>query len=327
MISSYIALDYKCNHNCICCPISTFDKMYAPLRYEILEKQIIDLCNSVDKCLKSKIHIVISGGEPTINKDFLPFLKLLFINKIHVTVLSNASSCADNDYVNKLLELLNTHEANDKFNYVSAIHSLDAVLHDKITNVSGSLAQTMKGLDNLIKVGISVTVKHIMNKMTYESMPETFSYLDKHFPENVRFQFCNMDYCGKCLKNLDDLFLTLDKIQPYFEKTLDLLEVENIKRKSHISQQLRKISIIEVPLCMTDPYYWKYYKVPKGNLSVYIAPNDKNIENKSLDVQSECGTYYEPCIACDVKNWCQGVWRSAYRIAGESLLRPINTIV
>lgn len=322
----YIALGYDCNHKCVCCPLTTFDRLHTPLGYEQLEALIFDFCKEfkiVEEAKdsdSSRPYVVISGGEPTLYKDFLKVLDVLARNHADITVLSNASTCADKEFVRQMKHILGPGGM-DRFEYVTAIHSSSPSLHDDMTGTVGSLWQTVKGLDHLVEQGFHVTLKHIINKLTYRTMEDTFRYLDKHFPVEVKFQLCSMDYNGRCAKNMDRLFVCFDELQPYVESVLDLLEESNKKRKQN---KKRTVCLFETPLCLTDPYYWKFYTTLSGNLSRYIAPNDESEEKCSKDISSSCGTFYKPCNSCIVKPWCQGAWRSAYEYGGNRLFRPIK---
>lgn len=316
MGNSYIAMNYKCNHDCICCPLSTYDRLHAPLDYKILKQQILNIAKN-----NKNLSFTISGGEPTIHENFFELLNLLSRVNADITILSNATSCSDKDFVKRIIDSL-TYDYNlSKLHYVTAIHSTDSKVHDKITQVNGSLKETLRGLNNLNDNNIGITIKHIMNKLTCESMPNTFEDLANSFSNNVEFQFCSMDYTGRCKKHIEELFIKFSELQPYLEKTIDLFELN----KNNIG---RELSIFESPLCMVDPYYWKYFIPHNEILSSYIAPNDESENNISNNVLSQCNTNYENCKNCDVKELCGGVWESAYNIGknDNEYLRPVKVL-
>ena len=315
MTSSYIAMNYKCNHNCICCPLSTFDRLHSKLDYEILKKQIVDIIAENG----GNGHFTISGGEPTIDNNFIDLISYLAKLGLDVSVLSNASSCEDKDFVKRIIDAFGENYDKSKFSYVTAIHSNEEKIHDYMTGVTGSYLQTMRGLDNLADADINITIKHIMNKYTCSTMVNTFDYLNYHFLENVEFLFCSMDYTGRCSKNIDKLFIDYQELKQHLEDTLDNLEQSKINRK---------IFVTESPLCMTDPYYWKYYLMHEEFLSTYIAPNLETRYNKGENVVNDCNTNYSSCQDCDVKNYCGGIWSSAYELGKnhKNFLRPVKVL-
>lgn len=302
MNSSYLAVGYTCNHKCICCPLTTYNTLHKPLSLEDIK-----IIVSKPEFQTEPKHVIISGGEPMLHPDFFNILDHLFKNEFAITIFTNASQCAKKDFVAKIKSIV----PNDRIDIVTAIHSNLPQIHDKITGVNGSLFETLEGLDNLIDVGIPITIKNILSKLTIKTLSQTFMYLDEHFRTNTSFQFCSMDYSGKANKNIEELFVTMEEIQPYLEETLDFLEVKQ-----------RKFSIIETPLCSTDPYYWKYFEIQKGNLDAYIAPTESN-QFLNTKFESQCGAYYKECDQCSVQKWCPGTWVTAYQYQQKGLLSPI----
>ena len=303
MENSYIAMNYKCNHNCMCCPLSTFDRLHKRLDYKILRQQILEMKDKYGE----NIHFTISGGEPTIDENFLDLMKELGEFNPYITILSNASSCKDKDFVKRLIDNLGENYDLNRLDYITAIHSCEPKIHDSITGIDGSFTETMEGIENLSEFYINITIKHIMNKKSFKTMNKTFEYLSKKFNNFVDFQFCSMDYVGRALKNKDELFINFRELEPYLEETIDTFE----KNRNNCG---RRLTIYETPLCAIDPYYWKYYLIHRKILSTYIAPNDESLYNKSKNVISECNTNYRECQNCDVKDYCSGVWRSSYDI-------------
>lgn len=320
MASSYLAVGYTCNHKCICCPLTTYDRLHRPLSLDeitdrldrILSVSAID-CVRKDALETESNHITISGGEPMLHRDFLRVLQIAAEKGFSVTVLTNSSQCRNRELAQKISEIM----PKGKFDIVTAVHSSHPAVHDSITGVEGSLLETLEGLDNLVEAGVPVTIKHIFNRISLPGLLNTFTYLEMHYPPKVSFQFCTMDYSGMAAKNVDRLFVTMKEIRPQIEKLLDLLESRMVKK--------RNISFIESPFCMTDPYYWKYFRTGSGHLTAYAAPNTEE-RKVAFEVDSECGTWYEPCQACAVRKWCSGTWKSAYKYGKEQLLDPVLEI-
>lgn len=306
MSSSYLALGYECNHNCICCPLTTYDRLHKQLGLEEIKRRI-----GLIKQESKEKYIVLSGGETMLHPEFLRILEYVLNEGFYVTVLSNSSKCQNPKFVESLKNIM----LENKLNIVTAIHSSNPSVHDKITGKKGSLLETLEGIDNLVMAKIPVTIKHIFNRVSLPSLIETFQYLERHYPPQIGFQFCTMDYSGRACKNIKELFVPIQELKEPVEKLLDFLEMRMSKK--------RRISFIESPLCMTDPYYWKYFSFLSKGLDTYIAPNTDEKE-VSYNIVSECGTFYEPCLECAVRKWCAGTWKSAYAYQQKNFLSPIH---
>lgn len=305
MGTSYIAIGYDCNHKCMCCPLTTYDRLHKRLQLDEIRERI-----SLIKKQDEKAHIVLSGGEPMLHPDFLEILEYVVNEGFDITVLSNSTCCKDREFVEKIRQIAPACG----FDIVTAIHSSTPSIHDRLTGVDGSLLETLEGIDNLVEAGIPVTIKHIFNRISLPTLIETFKYLEQHYPPQVGFQFCTMDYAGRAGKNVEELFITMQDIRKQIEPLLDYIETRMVR--------CRSISFIETPYCLTDPYYWKYFNNASGGLDAYIAPNT---DERQIDyeVGSECGAFYEPCTECAVKKWCAGTWKTAYKYGTTKLLNPI----
>ena len=316
MNNSYIALGYKCNHNCLNCPLSTFDRLHGQLESEVIKRNINKLISNGED-----LHITISGGEPTLNPNFLEVLEMLGKSNSYITILSNATKCKDKDFVNSIIESLGYDYDYNRLRYVTAIHSLNKNIHDRLTGVNGSFDETIKGLENLDEKNIQVIIKNIMNKVTAVDMKDTLDYLCNHFSNNISFELCATDYSGRCKKNINELYISFEELEPFVEESLDLYE-------KNINNCGKKLEIIETPLCLLDPYYWKYYNINKGNNITYIAPNNESLDNISENKYSSCNTNYIECQSCDVRQYCSGIWNSTYDIEPnkEKIIRKIKTI-
>lgn len=329
-MDAYIALGYKCNHKCKCCPLSTFDRLHAELEYDIIKQQISAIIDE-NKIRNDKLHVVISGGEPFLNANIYNVLSILLKNNAYVTILTNASLLKEKAVLENLKEVLynNKINYNNRLEIVTAIHSSDNDVHDWITGCKNSFWDSIEGLDNMTALKIAVTVKIILHKKSVDNLMETVKYLDEHFPVSVGLQFCGMDYCGNANKNVQDLKVSFSKIQPILETVLDYIENKNQSRSCVGERRERNITILEAPLCMLDPYYWRYYILPPRNETLYLAPNSYDAQlgkqNELSVAKRSCDCRYNECRECDVISICQGCWESAYHYI-DNLLHAIKKI-
>ena len=312
-MDAYLALGYKCNHSCKCCPLTTYDRLHAEFTKEEIFERIYSI--QIKQEADSQKNVTVSGGEPFLNENAFLVLKELLANNVRVTVLTNATCLSLSDYQKQLKSLIQQYK-NKYFRIVTAIHSSNNEKHDYLTNCDGSFWETIKGLEFASSLPISVTVKIIINKLNYTDLKNTVAYIDEHFPMNVDIQFCGMDYSGRAEKNVGELFIGFREIQPYFEEAIDFIMNLNSKREPQ-----RKISVMELPLCLCDPYYWSGFLVPSKQKSFYLAPNADSKE-KTVFAEPQCGAFYNECENCKVNHICYGTWKSTYRIKND-LLRTI----
>lgn len=305
MRTIYLALDYKCNHNCMICPLSTFDKLHKPLSME-------DVKNTVEaNDLGAGGRVVLSGGEPCLSPLFFDTVKYIMDKGLGITMLSNVSCFADMDFLRRFEKIVDK----GRFDIITALHSSNAELHDEITGCLGSHVTSLAAIGNLIQNDFHVTIKHIVSKKTYKGLPLLARMISNKYPPTVDFQLTAMDFCGRAGKNSDELYVNPFEMQDYIEQVLDVFQGEHIKRK---------ITLLEFPFCWIDPYYWKYVITKPTASMLYSAPNLENEQRFTEDVDGQCHTV-EQCSDCIMKKYCFGVWESAYRLKRSEIIKNITT--
>ncbi len=81
----------RCNFNCSYCNIFTHDNFSPHLSLEVCKKTIDTLIEKTDK----KIFMSLTGGEPTVNPDFMEIIKYMHERIDHINVTTNGSRKID----------------------------------------------------------------------------------------------------------------------------------------------------------------------------------------------------------------------------------------
>ena len=158
MRTIYLALDYKCNHNCMICPLSTFDKLHKPLTME-------DVKNAIEtNHLGDGDRVVLSGGEPCLSELFFDTVKYIMDHGLGITMLSNVSCFSDVEFLRRFEMIVDK----SRFDIITALHCSCPDLHDEITGCCGSHAMSLTAIGNLIQHNFHVTIKHIVSNKTYK---------------------------------------------------------------------------------------------------------------------------------------------------------------
>lgn len=122
--SVHIEIANECNERCIHCYIPHDKKnkiLPSDLFYKVLEEgRKLNI-----------IHVSISGGEPLLHKDFIPFLQKCRELDLSVNVLSNLTLLND--------MIIDEMKKNPLLSVQTSIYSMNPQVHDSITNKSGSL--------------------------------------------------------------------------------------------------------------------------------------------------------------------------------------------
>lgn len=304
MKGAYIAIGYMCNEHCSFCPCSD------GLKHECVMFPTSELIDRIEKlkCLGIE-RLTISGGEPTLHKDFIDIIAYTQNIGLEVFVLSNSERFCDKDFVGDMSSKVDMK----KLRLITTLHSQTAAEHEKANCTSGSYKRTIGGLDNMIAEGVDVTIKHCITKSNYKELFDFYVYYDKRFPESVDIQLCSIDYCGIDKELLEQHMLTFTELRPYLEQMFDM----HIKREQEGSK--RKIYCINMPLCSADVFYWRFMTLKnKSFYERYIDPVHKDIQAAEEMTEAQRAA----CGDCKVRHLCPGTYKTAFEYFGKKLIKP-----
>ncbi len=163
-------LTRKCNYTCSYCTVYNNKDKFKPI--DELKKAV----DEIYKLNRDKIHIVLTGGEPTIYPKYLELLKYIFSklkDKVSITTISNLGRT--NRFFNDLIEKLKGYE--NKINFVASYHFDFAKENEFLQNVK-----------NLTSNGYFVKVQI----MAHPEKMEKVKYLEKELNKikvlNLKYQ-------------------------------------------------------------------------------------------------------------------------------------------
>jgi|SRR3989344_5768201 len=196
----WLVLNYNCNNKCKWCYASQ-----QPSKIMSKEKA----CSIIDflKELNLK-RIILIGGEPTIREDLCDIVRYASKDKTKVGLCSNGRKLEDVDLVKKLVD--------------SGLHGVGISLegpeeaHDKITGMKGSYKQTVKGIENSVRLGLQTTT----NTTICEENSNCLDYLLNFQVDNHLF-----NVCGPCIGGVEDYSLTPTRageiLRPFLKRNRD----------------------------------------------------------------------------------------------------------
>ena len=156
-VSVHIDIISKCNERCIHC--------YIPHEYKNQMMEASMFFDLLDQCHNLKIqHVTISGGEPMLHQQFIPFLRKCRECDMSVNVLSNLTLLND--------EIIEEMKRNPLLGVQTSIYSMRPEIHDAITNSKDSLQKTLKGVISLVKHGIPVQISCPIMKTNLDNYKE-----------------------------------------------------------------------------------------------------------------------------------------------------------
>ena len=145
----YSNVNYTCNSNCVFC-YSHNTIHNAARNREITHSALVEYWHR--KELSCRDCVIVNGGEPLLHEEIDKILASLLQIGCEILVYTNG----------RLASSLNTAGFNSHIRFIVPIHGFEE-LHDEITGVKGSYAETVNGLHHLAAGDCLVDIKLILN--------------------------------------------------------------------------------------------------------------------------------------------------------------------
>ena len=299
LYSIFVELTYSCNLKCIHC--------YNPKHMNNVQidfdnmKKIIDDAYEIG-CFK----ITFSGGECTLDKDFLKIVEYARKKRLSVEIYTNGQSLYDNKEIFDKIKNLYPYRIG------LSLYSLDENIHDKITGTKGSCKKTIECIKQLRENNIYVQIKNFLLSINYQSCIEV-----KNFAKSINAS-CGTDLSliptiegnKKTLllevkeNELFDLFS--NSKSPLYSKNVSLKEFSKIKNATPCYAGFSGVSIspkLEVHPCVSLP-------INLGNLKetslkdIWENALNKNPESKLYQWQQVTFKDLKECYKEDYCAFC-----------------------
>jgi len=227
------------------------------------------------------------GGEPTIYPKFMDILQLAVDKKLNVSIASNCRRMADTHLVEHLAQI-------PSLSVRTSLYGATADIHDYYTRREGSFDETISGISNLVRYGISPLVNILLLPENHRHLLEMVSLLALHGVHNLKL---SLVYGGKDMKYY---IIPLQEVRSSIMKTVDFM-----------CQKGFRLQIEKSPFCLAPPL-----------LHAFIHESDPEMERSC----KQHYTHLPVCESCCLKPICRGVLQTYAHIHSEDGLLPFPTI-
>jgi radical SAM protein with 4Fe4S-binding SPASM domain len=176
----------KCNLNCVYCyniwkmpnavrtPFNSYKKAIQTLQLLFNQANV----NS----------IAFTGGEPLMAERFNEVVLFAAMAGKRITLISNANLLKKND----LQKLISMGVSLFEF----PMHSAQAVIHDKMTQISGSWEKSLSAIKTAVSLGAYVVPVIVLTKYNVVQLSETLSFINSLGCKRIMLNRYNIGGCG-----------------------------------------------------------------------------------------------------------------------------------
>ena len=152
-----IRLGLSCNNACLFCHSRGSGNRAADLSTARAREKIRAAARAGAKTA------VFSGGEPTIRKDIIALCEYAAGLGLDSGLITNGRMLVYKDFVHRLAAAGLTY-------ILISIHGADARTHDRLVGAK-AFAQTMKGLENIARLPLRITVNTVLTRLNRDTPP------------------------------------------------------------------------------------------------------------------------------------------------------------
>lgn len=297
LTSLHIEIISKCNERCLHCYIpheNKFSKIEAELFYNIL-KQCKDM---------KLLHLTLSGGEPMLHENFCEFLKKCREYNLSVNILSNLTLLNE--------QIIEEMKANPLLGVQVSLYSMDAKIHDEITQVEGSFEITQKAILTIIENDIPLKISCPILKQNKDSYVDVIKWAKKH-KILVGNDYVILARYNHTIQNLDHR-LSINEVKNVIydiakndTEYINELRVE-AEKKMNISANEYVCSVCSSSICIAD----NGNVHPCAGWQDYTVGNIKDTSLREIWDNSEKVDYlrklkkraFPKCLKCSDRQFC-----------------------
>ncbi len=297
MKKTVIITGYTCNNNCRFCYDLEKRKLYPDLPTSEVKRLISGSA--------SKDYLDLIGGEFTIRPDateIIRFAKTSGFREIAVTTNGRLFSYKD---------VLKRFKDAGLSSIIFSIHGNTPSLHDSQTMVKGSFRQLMKGVENALTLGFSLSTNTTITNLNIKHLPKIARFLDKLGCDNAEFPFLDPTTGGGNL-HFHDLMPRIRDASPYIR---ECLKIGKNKKHWHIRY---------FPLCYLEGYESRVSEATTAfENESHFGPE---FQNHDVSGSRKAVAMIKPdsCRLCRFDKICEGVWKRYAEEYGLGELVPVR---
>ena len=232
-------------------------------------------------------RLIVSGGEPTIDKDLFRYLERATALGMRVTLETNAIRMTRDGFIARL------ERAAPGFGAFVSLHSADAEVSDRATRAPGTHARTLRGIEALLAAGASVKLNAVVTAVTVDTLPALVELAHERFSPSPSFE---------------GLMISLP--QTPFDESLDAaLRASPEATRAALARTIERAMTLGVRL--------DGLAGPCGPPLCAFGADPRVTDLRPIPETVDFRTYLPACDACSVRRSCFGAHRSDVEVFGE----------
>lgn len=288
-----LKLGTSCNNNCTYC-------LNCGSSWDLSFDEVKD---KIDFFVDSGIRTIsITGGEPTIRKDFFKILDYMKSKGVSIIIHTNGRALNYDYFVDKLAEY-------PVILFLVSLPAHNPELYRKLCMTDG-FNQVVNGIKNLFTRGMKVSINCVISKGNVDFIPEIVKHHAALCPDTLQLGWVSPK--GKALESFDSQVPDFRENVKYLFEALDWLD-ENFK--GHVST-------LGIPYCVLGKYSFFKSIEYDGQVKLSKASEISVKHNSALQDKMKTAS----CKYCMYENTCEGIFREFISRFGSDYVSPVSKL-
>jgi len=248
-------------------------------------------------------HLWLSGGEPTLRRDFLQTLRAAkHLGYQRIKVQSNGMLFAYEGFAQRAV-LAGMTEVN------LLLKSLDPALHDELNRTPGSHALLHAGLERLATLPVRLEGDILLTRRNYTEVPALVAYYAAKGLRHFNIWLFSLSDQGQ--EDLSDLVPRMADAMPFLA---DGLAVARAHGATFCS--------LHTPPCTVPAHAREMLFDVKGMQLVVVNPDGRAFALEQSVM--ELGVFAAACTTCAARPLCSGLRQDYLDVHGSAELAPLH---
>ena len=302
-----LQLGHVCNNRCVFC-------VSGQLTEERVAKQIPadPVFDALKRGRDQGCHrVTFLGGEPTVQKSFMPALTLAVeLGYKEIVIFTNGVKTRKPEFVDKIMALGGNYE------WRFSVQGGTKEAHDAVTKRQGSFTRITQGMRYVKSLGEDVTINMCINRLSYESVANFPELCDEYGVRQLHIdQIRPSDSGTRDMGYFESIMPRYSEMAPYFEQMLDKFEVVDPDYD---------VNLGNYPYCQLPQYA---HKIHHDGQKTFTYPANPEGLLPAFDKypQKRSDKFHPPqCGKCAFVKHCNGVFETYAELYGTDEFKPVT---
>jgi len=291
----------RCNTRCLFCNVPAESYAGGEMSPSQVKKEIDRLAAS-----RPKFDLDITGGEPTLRNDLASIIRYARKKGARRIQLQTNGILLSDIRLARSLEDAGLDEA------FVGLHASKEEIHDTMVGKTGAFRDCLRGIRNLLGLGVRVVLNPVVTKMNYRNMPDYMAFVSGELTGVTAISLSVVQPRGRAWENRSTLLPDYRALDPFIRAALKIAHQKGLRVYN---------PYCGLPICVGG---WEH--VLKNNME-YRVNKKRRRKKQGTDQEYLYKVKGPSCAACALDPFCNGVWKEYAQIYGFSGTKPIKSFL